>query len=97
MINSKVYLTDVCGEQVAEVYEAYIGMTYAFDHDYHNAYAYGNNDAVQRVHQNQLTAVAELLGYSTEDVHNAYEEAVAAIMAYWDTPKEFRDVERYES
>lgn len=97
MINTKVYLTDVLGETIAEVYETYTSMTYLYDEDYRNAYSYGDTQAPQRVHEKQLTAVAEALGYSVDDVHEAYEASVQAIFEYWAVPPEFRDTERYES
>lgn len=97
MLNTKVYLTDVLGETVAEVYETYTSMTYLYDNDYRNAYSYGDTQAPQRVHQKQLQAVAERLGYSVDDVHEAFESSLQAITEYWGVPENFRDTERYES
>lgn len=97
MLNYKIYLTDVLGETVANIYETYTYKTPAYNYLYNQTYAYGSQSDVERVHQMQLSEVASMLGYDVQDVHEAYEEAIKTILNYWEIPEEFRDKERYES
>lgn len=90
-LNVDLLLRETTTDLVANVYRTQARLNDSYSHDYHVAYAYGNDKAPQDVHKRVAVLGAQELGLSTERYLELWDVAVQTLIHYNDLPEQFKD------